>query len=217
MAKKTLKNKRKAFFITLEGMEGSGKSSVINFLKKYLKSKKLKIVEFREPGSTLVGEQIRQILLDKKNSKLSNHTELLLYLAARTQLIEEKLLSAFQKYDCVICDRFFDSTIAYQGYGLKMGKIVFDAVKMFSLNVVPDLTIILDTNVQKSLGRLKSKDRIESRKIDFHARLKKGYQTLAKKEPKRIKLIKAEMSLDEVYEKVQLVIDDFLCKNKKVK
>ena len=116
--------KKKAVFITIEGLEGSGKSSVINFLRTYLENKKFSVRFFREPGSTYIGEKIREILLDRKNKELSCHTELLLYLAARTQLIEESLKDALNKYDFVICDRFYDSTLVYQGYALGLGKIV---------------------------------------------------------------------------------------------
>lgn len=193
----------KAKFITIEGLEGSGKSSVINFLEKFIKAKGYSVVVFREPGSTAVGEKIRQILLDKKNKKLSRHTELLLYLAARTQLIEEKLINAFKKYDFVICDRFFDSTLVYQGYALGLGAIVDKAVKMFSLGVVPDLTFVLDVKARDGLKRIKNKDRIESRPIDFHNRLRKGYLNLAKKHPKRIKVIDATTNLEEIYKKTE--------------
>ena len=110
----------RAIFVTVEGIEGSGKSSVISFLSRFLRKKGFKVKVFREPGSTKIGEKIRDILLDRRNKTLSPHTELLLYMAARTQLIEEKLSKALSKYDFVICDRFFDSTPGNQGYALKM-------------------------------------------------------------------------------------------------
>ena len=212
MAKKNLK--QKTVFITFEGIEASGKSSVIAHLKKHLQKRGLKIAEFREPGSTKIGEKIRDILLDKKNKNLSPHTELLLYLAARTQLIEEKLIPAFKKYDCVICDRFFDSTLVYQGFALGLGKIVDLAVKTFSLGLVPDLTIVLDTKVKDSLARLKNKDRIESRAYNFHLKLKKGYSLLARKYPKRIKIINSQKPLNQVYQDVENVVSNFLCRQK---
>lgn len=201
MAQKNLK--KRAAFITIEGLEGSGKSSVINFLEKFLKSKGFSVVVFREPGSTDVGEKIRQILLDKKNKRLSRHTELLLYLAARTQLIEEKLLNAFKKYDFVICDRFFDSTLVYQGYALGLGEIVEKGVKTFSLGVIPDLTIVLDVPARDGLKRIKNKDRIESRPISFHNKLRKGYLALSKKYSNRIKVIDAATVLEEIYKRTE--------------
>lgn len=190
-------------FITVEGLEGSGKSSVIRFLESFLKKQKKTVKVFREPGSTKIGEEIRRILLDKKNKKLSSHTELLLYLAARTQLIEEKLRGALLKYDFVICDRFFDSTLVYQGFALKLGGIVEKAVEMFCLGVKPDLTLFLDVDVKIGLNRLKTKDRIESRPIMFHNRLRQGYLRLARKYPRRIKIINANRELSEVFSSVE--------------
>ena len=171
---------KRALFITFEGLEGSGKSSIISFLVRYLKKKRLSVKIFREPGSTKVGELLRNILLDKKKV-ISPYTELLLYLAARTQLIEEKLKKAFKDYDVIICDRFYDSTIAYQGYGLKLGKMVEKVVNIFSLGIKPDLTILLDGNVKKGLKRIKDKDRIEKRPLSFHYRLRRGYRAIAKR------------------------------------
>ncbi|MBN3040962.1 MAG: dTMP kinase [Candidatus Omnitrophica bacterium] len=208
MAKKNLSSR--AAFITIEGLEGSGKSSVISYLSSFLKKRGFRVKVFREPGSTCVGEKIREILLDKKNSRLSVHTELLLYLAARTQLIEEKLFKALGLFDIVICDRFFDSTLVYQGFGLGLGKIAESSVKMFSLGLDPDLTLVLDTEPLKGLRRLKKKDRIESRPLTFHSRLRKGYLALAEKFPKRIKVINAGGSLEDIFPQVSKQIDIFL-------
>lgn len=197
---------RKAFFITLEGLEGSGKSSVIRYLEDYFKAKGFSTIVFREPGSTKVGEKIREILLDKANMELSKHTELLLYLAARTQLIEEQLKNALVRYDVVICDRFFDSTLVYQGYALGLGAIVEKAVEMFTLKVIPDLTLLLDMPAKDGLRRIKNKDRIESRPLTFHNKLREGYLLLAKKYPKRIKVIDADGKLEDIYTKVEAVL-----------
>ena len=200
---------KRALFITFEGLEGSGKSSIISFLVRYLKKKRLSVKIFREPGSTKVGELLRNILLDKKKV-ISPYTELLLYLAARTQLIEEKLKKAFKDYDVIICDRFYDSTIAYQGYGLKLGKMVEKVVNIFSLGIKPDLTILLDGNVKKGLKRIKDKDRIEKRPLSFHYRLRRGYRAIAKKEPLRVKVVNADRSLKEIYSSIKKIVDDFL-------
>ncbi|MCM8773471.1 MAG: dTMP kinase [Candidatus Omnitrophica bacterium] len=200
--------RKKAIFITFEGGEGSGKSSIISLLCNYLLRRGFRVAIFRDPGSTSIGEKIRAILLDKKNS-ISHYTELLLYLAARTQLIEEKLKSALVNYDVIICDRFFDSTLVYQGYGLGLGKIVEETVNTFSFGIVPDITIILDTDVRKSLNRLKRKDRIEMRCLKFHYRLRKGYRKLAEKFPTRVRLINADKSLNEVFEEVKHTLEHF--------
>ncbi|MBU2102197.1 MAG: dTMP kinase [Candidatus Omnitrophica bacterium] len=197
---------KKALFITVEGLEGSGKSSVIGYLEKFFRVRGAHCTVFREPGSTRVGEKIRQLLLDKKNSELSRHTELLLYLAARTQLIEEKLTKVFGEADVIISDRFFDSTLVYQGYALGLGRIVERAVAMFTLGVVPDITFLLDVHPSRGLARIRDKDRIESRPLSFHRKLRKGYLTLAKKYPGRIAVINAEGTLDEIYMQVEKVL-----------
>lgn len=201
---------KKAVFITVEGIEGSGKSSVIAFLERFLKNKRFKAAVFREPGSTAVGEKIRDILLDNGNKNLSSYTELLLYLAARTQLIEEKLIRAMSKYDFVICDRFFDSTLVYQGYGLGMGRVVEQAVKMFSFGLTPDLTFLLDTPVSKGLKRIKSKDRIEMKSLRFHRKLRAGYRRLSIKYPRRIKVINARGNLGSIFKQVEGILGDYL-------
>lgn len=205
MAQEDLKRKikKRAVFITVEGLEGSGKSSVLEFIERLFKQNKLSVKVFREPGSTSIGEKIRRILLDNNNKELSSHTELLLYLAARTQLIEEKLVKALQKYDVVVCDRFFDSTLAYQGYALGLGKIVEKAVKMFSMGISPDVTLYLDVSPAVGLARIKNKDRIEKRDLAFHNRLRQGYLRLAKKYPKRIKVINAQGSLEEIFQRIK--------------
>lgn len=202
MAKRKLK---KAFFITLEGAEGSGKSTVIKFLSAYFRKQGLSFKVFYEPGSTAVGNKIRDILLDKKN-KISPYTELLLYLAARTQLIEEKLFKALLKYDIVICDRFFDSTVCYQGYALGLGEIAFESAKKFSLGVMPDLTLLFDIQPSLGLRRLEKKDRIESRPLKFHNKLREGYLKLAKKYPRRIKVIFAGGRLEDIFKQVESVV-----------
>lgn len=200
-----MKNKR-AKFITIEGTEGSGKSSVIHHLKGLLENKGFSVVIFREPGTTRVGEKIRRILLDKENDELSPHTELLLYLAARTQLIEEKFRGVFKKVDFVICDRFYDSTLVYQGIGLGLGKIAFDAVKKFSLGISPDLTILLDADPRAGLDRIAKKDRVESRPFVFHKRIRRGFLAIAKKYPARIKIIDAGGSLGAIYPAVEKAV-----------
>jgi dTMP kinase len=205
--------KKKAVFITVEGLEGSGKSSVIKFLAKLLKKKGFSLKVYREPGTTRIGEKIRKILLDNKNRDISPHTELLLYLAARTQLIEEKLKKDLGRYDFIICDRFFDSTLVYQGYALGLGKIAKDSVKMFCLGLKPDLTLYLDAPARLGLRRIKSRDRIESRPLSFHNKLRKGFLSLAKKHPGRIKLIDSRRSLESVYQKVEKIIHEATSRN----
>ncbi|MBU0896138.1 MAG: dTMP kinase [Candidatus Omnitrophica bacterium] len=197
---------KRAVFITIEGLEGSGKSSVIEFLENLLQRKKFSVKVFREPGSTRIGEKIRKILLDKKNKEITSHTELLLYLAARTQLIEEKLNAALSTYDFVICDRFFDSTLVYQGYAGGLGELVEAAVKLFSLGIKPDLTIVLDSCVEEGLKRIKNKDRIEKKPLDFHKKVRDGYLRLWKIYPARIRIVDARTNLEDIYKKVEEIL-----------
>ena len=189
MAKKNIRG----HFVTFEGGEGSGKSTHIKFTSSLLRRKGYKVIVFREPGSTRLSEKIRNILLHFKG-RISPQTELFLYLASRTQFIKEKLLKALTKYDFVICDRFSDSTLVYQGYGLglEINKIE-PIVRFASFGIKPDLTIVLDLNPKKALLRIKrKKDRIEKRPLTFHQKLRKGYKLLAEKDPKRIKIINAK-------------------------
>ncbi|MDD3296848.1 MAG: dTMP kinase [Candidatus Omnitrophica bacterium] len=209
MAQKTVK-KKKALFVTVEGLEGSGKSSLIKTLEGLIKSRKLSCKIYREPGTTRVGEKIRKILLDKNNSEISPHTELLLYLAARTQLIEEKLKKDINIYDVIICDRFFDSTLVYQGYALGLGKAAERGVDIFSLGFVPDITFFLDVDPKLGLSRLKGRDRIESRPLSFHNRLREGYLQLAKINSSRIKIINARASLGEVSTAARKLLEGYL-------
>ena len=205
---------KRSFFITIEGLEGSGKTSVINFLKKIINKKGYSLKVYREPGSTYVGEKIRDILLDKKNKRLSFHTELLLYLAARTQLIEEKLKKDLIHYDFIICDRFFDSTLVYQGVGLGLGKVAKSAVKIFSLDISPNLTFLIDSPAKRALARIKNKDRIESRPLSFHNRLRDGYLKLDKKYPRRIKIIDGSGSIESIFKQAEYILNKLVFSKK---
>jgi dTMP kinase len=202
--------KRKAVFITIEGLEGSGKSTTIKFIVDFLKVRSLSVAVFRDPGSTKIGERIRKILLDRKSEEISIYTELLLYLAARTQLIEEKLKKALKVYDFVICDRFFDSTIVYQGYASGLGKIVYKLADLFSLGITPDLTIVIDTPVKEGLKRIKHKDRMELKPLAFHKKLKEGYLTLAKKNPRRIKVVNGRGELKDINRNIEALLNGLL-------
>ncbi|MCF7871164.1 MAG: dTMP kinase [Candidatus Omnitrophica bacterium] len=197
---------KKAVFITVEGLEGCGKSSVIKFLEDYAKKEGIKTQVYREPGSTKIGEEIRKILLDKKEMALSAYAELLLYLAARAQLIEERLKEDLSRFDIIICDRFYDSTLVYQGYALGLGGIAEKSVELFSLGIKPDLTLFLDVDVEVGLKRIKRKDRIESRPLSFHKKLRQGFLKLSRREPSRIKVVDASGSLSDIYSQVKEIL-----------
>lgn len=190
------KNLKKALFITFEGTEGSGKSTQSKMLYEFLKSEGFKVLHLREPGGTELGEQIRKILLSP-DKKLSSLTETLLYMACRTQLVEEKIYPALQNKAIVICDRFADATVCYQGCGSGVDIKLIETLNEFATrSITPDITFFLDIGVEKGLRRsLRVKgfaDRIERRSHNFHRKVRSGYLTLVRRFPRRIKRISAE-------------------------
>lgn len=199
-------------FITFEGSEGSGKSTQIELVCRYLKGKGRKVLFLREPGATRISEQIRRILLDVGSAGMSNECETLLYMAARAQLVREKIVPALRKGVAVLCDRFLDSTIAYQGYGNGVDIAWIKQLGRFATGgVTPDLTLFFDIDAKKGLGRIsRPKDRIERRSVLYHNRVRAGYRTLARQEPKRIKLIKVDGSKEEIYLIVRRYVNNLL-------
>jgi len=187
----------KGKFITFEGSEGCGKSTQSKLLVKFLKGRGFKVIFLREPGGIKISEKIREILLDAKNKSMSPTCEMLLYMAARAQVVSELIKPALKAGKIVICDRFLDSTIAYQGHGLGMDINLIKSVgKAATEGIRPDLTILLDVPVKKGLAyRANNKDRIEQRSLKYHAKVRAGYFALAKHEPIRIKVVKVQEDL----------------------
>jgi dTMP kinase len=194
-------------FITFEGSEGCGKSTQSKLLYQYLKRKGCSCVYLREPGGTSISERIREVLLDPKNH-MSAECETLLYMAARAQIVDQLIRPAIEKGKIVICDRFLDSTIAYQGFGLGMDISFIKQMGEFSSQgVKPDLTILLDLPVKEGLRhRHLIKDRIERRSLNYHQRVRNGYLSLAKSEPKRIKVVKVEKEKNETQANIRALI-----------
>lgn len=184
----------KGKFITFEGAEGSGKSTQAKLLCNYLRQKGFPVIFVREPGTTVVGEKIRKILLDPRNKDMTPVSEMLLYMAARAEFVSHIVKPALEKGKIVISDRFLDSTVAYQGYGHGMDLKVINSIgKLVCQGKTPDLTIILDIASEKGLRRAgKVRDRIERRSLSYHRKVRRGYLRLAKRYPKRIKVIKVE-------------------------
>jgi len=186
--------KRKGFFITLEGPDGSGKSTQSLLLARYLKRQGHKVVRTREPGGTSIAEALRRIILNPKNRVLKV-TELLLYEAGRAQHTSELILPALREGKTVVCERYTDATLAYQGYGRKLDiRIVKELNKIASSGLKPDLTILLDLDVKEGLRRVLKvsggrMDRLERESVGFHERVRKGYLEIASREPGRVKLI----------------------------
>lgn len=194
----------KGKFITFEGSEGSGKSTQIHLIRKYLKKANKQVLFLREPGGVKISEKIRRILLDVKNDKMGDECEMLLYMAARAQMVKEQVLPALKKGRIVLCDRFLDSTMAYQGYGNGMDVDFIKCVGRFvTQGIEPDLTIIFDIDAKIGLSRLtRAKDRIEQRALAYHHRVRQGYLAIAKQEPRRVKIIKVNATKEVIHQRV---------------
>ncbi len=195
---------KKGYFITFEGAEGSGKSTQIRNAVAFLEKKGRSVVMLREPGGTRISEAIRAILLDKNLKEMTHVTELLLYLAARAQIVREKILPALKKGKVVICDRFEDSTRAYQGFGRRIPLSSIEQVNCLVRDSLrPDLTFVLDIDIAKGLARGGRHDRIEREALSFHERVRHGFLSLAKKEPKRMVVLDTSKSAESVSQKVR--------------
>ena len=198
-------------FISFEGIDGSGKTTQIKLLQERLLSLNEKVVVLREPGGTLISEKIREILLDNKNINLSNESECLLFFASRSQLVAEKVISLLNKRIFVICDRFNDSTIAYQGYGFDMDIKKLEAISEFAtFNMHPSLTFYLDICSEKSFerrGKVNS-DRIESKGHQYLEKVRQGFLSISKKHSDRIIKIDASLTKQEISESIWLTVKE---------
>ena len=194
----------KGLFITLEGPDGSGKTTVAKRLFERLKSEGYEVVHTREPGGIEISESIRNIILDPKNTMMDAKTEALLYAASRRQHLVEKVFPAVAAGKIVLCERFVDSSLAYQGFGRQIGFDEVLSINLFAIdNTYPDLTIYLNVDEEVGLSRLKDrefKDRLDQESIDFHHRVKKGYEEVLKRFKDRIQIVDASKSKDEVVE-----------------
>lgn len=211
-----------ALFITIEGGEGAGKTTLIGKLSGVLESSGYEVVTTREPGGSRLSNHIRQWLLNRdSNLPIGYKAELLLFLSARAQHLEELIKPALQQGKALICDRFNDSTIVYQGLGRGLG---MDYVKQLcdivSEDIIPNLTLFLD--VDPSVGLMRTKktakenarpgelDRIEAERLDFHERVRQGFLTLAKRYPERIKVIDANQSEDSVFRQAKQLLEEII-------
>ncbi len=205
----------KGKLITFEGIDYSGKTTQAKKLFNYLKRKGHKVILLREPGGEKVSENIRQVLLSSRNTGMNPLTELLLYEAARAQLVSKIILPVLKQGKIVICDRFYDSSLAYQGYGRGLDKKMIDNLNEVSVSELkPDLTILIDIPIDIFSSRMrqnnKKKDRIEKEKIDFYNRVRDGYLKTAGKEKKRFKVIDGGGKIEEVWQEVKKSVDSFL-------
>ncbi len=202
----------KAMFITFEGPEGSGKSTVLSAVQKKLKDKSIDVMATREPGGIRISEQIRNVILDVHNTEMDARTEALLYAASRRQHLMEKIWPALEQGKVVLCDRFIDSSLAYQGYGRKLGTDKIMEINEFAIESrMPDLTIFIDLPPSVGLDRVfdnhRNVDRLDLESLDFHERVYVGYKELIKKYPDRIKVVDGNRSIDDVVDDVLSLID----------
>ncbi len=210
----------KGMFITFEGIEGSGKSTQIALLANYLTSRGVRHVLTREPGGTLIGDQVRKILLDPANRSLDPAAELLLYAASRAQHLREIILPALADGTNVLCDRFSDATLAYQGYGRGLDiEMIRSLDRIVTAGMRPDLTLLFDieavSGIARARGRnnsrgLEAEARFENEELAFHERVRQGYLTLVAQEPDRIRVVDASTSPEAIQAKVRKIVDERL-------
>ena len=204
-------------FITIEGPDGAGKTSVLSELYPKLDLvAKRSIIKTREPGGIPISEKIRQIILDPKNEEMDERTEALLYVAARRQHLMQKVLPALEAGNIVLCDRFVDSSLAYQGAGRRIGIEAIASINEFAIEgTMPDFTIYLDVDSDTGLRRIQNNrtnqmDRLDSEGLEFHQRVRHEYLKLVDENPERITKIDARMSLENVVEATfQAIIDRY--------
>ena len=202
-------------FITFEGIDGSGKTTQINLLEEKLSQQGISTLILREPGGTKLSEKIREILLDRENINLSPSVESLLFVAARAQLMAEQIKPSLERNQFVICDRYADSTVAYQGYGRGLNVEYLEELNKFATDSIqPDITIILDVDPEKAAIRMASDvpDRLESTGINFFLRVREGYYEIARRYPQRCVIIDGSRSESEVFELVLKEVNNKLLK-----
>lgn len=204
----------KGLFISVEGLDGSGKTTQVRGIKLFFEEKGIETLVLREPGGTRIGEKVREILLDARNTEMDNIAEMLLYAASRAQIMAQKVLPALNKGKVVICDRFIDSSVAYQGYGRGL-----DVDEVFNVNItairhrLPDVTFFLDKKPEESLKRRREStraDRLESEKMDFHIKVYEGYMKLCSRYPERIIRLDAERSIETIQKDILKTIEDII-------
>ncbi len=198
-------------FITIEGTDGAGKSTQIKMLVEYLDKKGFDVIVTREPGGTKIGEKIREIILDKENAEMDCVTEAFLYAASRAQHVKEKIIPALKEGKIVICDRFVDSSIVYQGYARGISIDFIEKINRYATEeTVPDLTLFFDIVPYIGIERKKAGqdlDRIEKENIDFHMAVYEGYKKVCSENSERIKRINALKSVEDVHSEVILAVE----------
>lgn len=204
-------------FIVFEGIDGAGKSTQLSLLQRYLGDKGYDVVTTREPGGTLVGEEIRSILLNPRYKDLHYRTEAFLYSSARSQLVATKIKPALMSGKVVLCDRFVDSTLAYQGYGRQLSLDFLRQINRLATNgLEPDLVLIFDLLPEKGMQRVNKRsdgDRLENEPLQFHRRVRQGYLTLAEQQPSNHLILDASLTVEMLHQEVVKAIEGLLNAN----
>lgn len=204
----------KGFLVSLEGPEGAGKTSVLEALIPILEDRGIEVLSTREPGGVLIGEKIREVILDPSHTEMDPKTELLLYIASRRQHLVEKVLPALAAGKLVIMDRFIDSSVAYQGFGRGLDIEAIDWLNEFATDgLKPDLTLYFDIEVEEGLARIAANsdreiNRLDMEGLDLHRKVRQGYLSLLEKEADRIVKIDASLPLDQVIANTQQLLFD---------
>ena len=210
---------RRGVFITFEGPEGSGKSTQLRLLGKKLRGQNRPVLETAEPGGTPIGLQIRRVLLDAKNQELCPTAELLLMFAARAQNVDQAILPALANGQVVLCDRFTDSTLVYQGAARGLGaEVVYDVDRIACRGLVPDLTLVIDIDVETGLARAHQRNqrtqdvetRLDEQSLELHRKVRAAYHQLAEDESKRVKLIDGSREEEQVAQAVLTAVQPLL-------
>ncbi len=203
---------RNGLFITLEGPDGSGKTTQIAYLKEYFEQRGIETVFTREPGGTPIGEKLRDIILDRENGEMCDMTEALLYAASRSQHVQQRILPALGEGKVVICDRFIDSSIAYQGYGRKLGDPVRVINELAVGGCMPDVTFLMELSPEVGKARISedSQDRLEQEKLEFHDRVFQGYEALADLYSERFVRIDASRDKEAIRRDICAALDRVL-------
>ncbi|MGP4082806.1 dTMP kinase [Pseudalkalibacillus sp. R45] len=199
-------------FITFEGPEGAGKTTIIKQIEQEV-SKRMQVLCTREPGGIDIAEQIRSVILNPENTKMDGRTEALLYAAARRQHLVEKVIPAIEKGKLVLCDRFIDSSLAYQGYARGLGiEEVYSINRFATEDRMPDLTVYFDLSPEVGLSRIedneqREKNRLDLEKMEFHKKVQEGYKRVLSMFPDRMVVVNAEQPIEKVYQDVLAVIE----------
>lgn len=215
----------RGIFVTFEGIEGCGKTTQAKKLTNYLRKRGFNVLETREAGGTEIGEKIREILHDTRNTKMDPMTEVFLFEAARRQHIIEIIKPSLDRGEIVICDRFMDATIAYQGYGRSLRKSILKKLNSLATdNIVPHITFLLDMEVNTGLKRAEKRrntlnfpfiiDRYEAENLRFHESIRQGYLKIAKKEPERFIILDANQDIESIHSIIIEKLEKFISNNR---